>query len=151
MEDDAERRGRHSHAERGNEFASFRDPAMKLPRIRLTVRWWIAGIAMLAITLSVTFRLVVPIARDALERAEGQRWAREDANHFPRGDGPAASGGKSRTQGSRPTASLTSSRLQLSTEVIGLPAGLLMLALLTAVLLLARRAFRHRPGERENT
>lgn len=58
---------------------------MNWPSTRMTLGGLIASIAIVATTLTVTAFLVVPIARDVLERADGERWTREDANRFPPG------------------------------------------------------------------
>jgi hypothetical protein len=114
---------------------------MRLPRVRVTVRWLIAAVAILAITFAVTSRLVVPIARDVLERAEGKRWAREDASQFPPGGWTYDEWWE---ESERRAAGLPPHgpphRMEPSAEVIGLVAGLLMVALLTAGLRLGRRA-----------
>jgi hypothetical protein len=122
---------------------------MRFPRVRVTMRWLLAAIAILGIIFAVTSRLVVPIARDILERAEGERWASEDANHFPPGGWTYDEWweeSERRAAGLPPHPS--PHRMVPSAEVIGLLAGLLMVAVLIAGVQLARRVSRYHRQER---
>lgn len=116
---------------------------MSLPRVRVTVRWLVGAVAILAITFAVTSRLVVPIARDVMECAEGERWAREDANHSPPGGWTYDEWWE---ESERRAAGLPPRppphRVEFGAEVIGLLGGILILTVLTVGLQLTRRALR---------
>jgi hypothetical protein len=116
---------------------------MRVPRVRTTVLRMMVAVAVMGITYAVTSRMIVPIMRESLERAEGERWAREDANRSPPGGWTYDEWfeeSERRAAGLPPRRA--PHRTEISADAIGVLAGVCMVVVLIAGLRLVERSSR---------